>query len=293
MEGGDVGLLRRSPPCSPRAGRERWRGGAAASCASSSVMPAWTSTTRRIRSASATARSACRAASASMPRRAAQEPRRVHQPEPAAAPGGLDLDPVARDARACRARSPRDGRTSRFTSVDLPTFCRPTMATVGQRARSPHQLRCARRTTASAASSVVAASRSVVSITTASAAGSSGCRPRVARSRARAAPRPRRVGAPAPPRAGRPARPAARRRNSFTGASGNTTEPMSRPSMTAPAAPSARCARTHEGADLRVARDRRDRRPRPRASCSSASVRNPRPRARRGRRRDGRTSTSA
>ena len=61
---------------------------------------------------------------------------------------------------------------------------------------------------------------------------------------------------PAPPPAGRRAPPAPPRGTASRGASGKTTVPMSRPSITAPPSPRARCASAHRRPDRGMLRDR-------------------------------------
>ncbi len=120
-----------------RTGRSlRWR--MWATWASSSVMPTLTSTTMRITSASATARSACAltwraSAAAPSPEVGSSQPpvsTTVNERPFQSASSILRSRVTPGFSSTIASRRP----TNRFTSVDLPTFGRPTTATTGSEA---------------------------------------------------------------------------------------------------------------------------------------------------------------
>ena len=147
-----------------------------ASAASSSVMPACASTTSRIRSASAIARSAC---SRDERLDAAGAARRSRPCRPGRSAGRATSASTSTRSRvtpgmSCAIVSRRPN--SRFTSVDLPTFCRPTTATRGSARRSCGSAPApfARRSSSAARERLVDRRGRVVSSTIASSAGSNG-----------------------------------------------------------------------------------------------------------------------
>ena len=112
-----------------------------ASAPSSSVIPARTSTTSTTRSAAAIERSACSAASASSPVALCRYPAVSTSPNrrPRQVASSSIRSRVTPGAScAIAARLPK----SRFTNVDLPTFCRPTIAICGTRLMASPPARC-------------------------------------------------------------------------------------------------------------------------------------------------------
>ena len=141
------------------------------------------------------------------------------------------------DSWAIASRRP----ASRLTSVDFPTFWRPITATTGGRPASDTWVPKTAWTSTSACERTSLGPSRVVSRTWASAAGSRGLVLASIESR-------RTTDSPT---SGPPPRSRSRRltrtagsadRKIFTSASGNTTVPMSRPSITHPPDPRARCA---------------------------------------------------
>ena len=207
-----------------------------ASWASSSVIPDATSTTSRTSWASSIARTACRPASASTPFG------RWRYPAVSTSPNRLPFHVASSSTRsrvtpgsscAIASRLPN----SRLTSVDLPTFCRPTTAIRGTlTARGP-----GRSSGAALGDDRERTCERVVHVEIARVdhdrvlGAVRGVHAGIPRSRSWSAPATS-LGPPAPRHAGRRA-PGLRHRNSFTGASGKTAVPMSRPSITAPPSP--------------------------------------------------------